>query len=952
MTLDLDSREERPSVEGRTADDECVGRVTRLAARLLGVPTAIVTLVESESRLLRDCDRLPDFCTDDPEPPSDQWFHQDVVAAGRTLSINDVRGTTLAAAGGATSVALIGAPINATATGRTIGALCAADARPRAWTADDERLLADLAAFVAAEIEVRREAELRRTTDVRLLADAMPQIVWTARPDGRLDYYNQRWFDYTGMTFEQTKDWGWKPVVHPDDLDGCIARWTHAFTTGSTHEEEIRIRRASDGAYRWHLSRALPMRGPDGKVVQWVGTSTDIHDRKVLADELEAAHADLEARVAERTIQVNDEKRFVNAVLSHIADGIVACDPAGRITYMNGAAREMQGITDAHTGRPATDLSLYEHATGQPLPWERRPLAIALRNQPMDTVEFYVHRPGGEVRDIVASARPMIDSAGDVAGAVSVWHDVTELRRSQRDLVKAKEAAEGASRSKGEFLANMSHEIRTPMTAIIGYAGLLSDGEPSAEERADYVQVIQRNGDHLLCIVNDILDLSKIEAGKMRVERMAMSPRRVVAEVESSMRVRAVERRIAFAVECAGDVPETIWSDPTRFRQVLLNLVSNAIKFTASGGVRVVLSAGAAARTLSVAVIDTGIGITQEQVGRLFEPFAQADTSTTRRFGGTGLGLAVSKRLVEMLGGSLTVESVAGRGSTFGFTIACPEMPAGAGAPAAERLARVTSAMTRLAGRVLLAEDSVDNRRLVRLYLEEAGLTVDVAVDGRAAVDAVVAADGRGEPFDLVLMDMQMPVMDGYAATRHIRGLGYADLPIVAFTAHAMAAESDRCAAAGCDDYATKPVDPVSLVETIARNLHREQRPRLTVTATDSGDPAGDVLRSELRDVRPINAILPEYVAGLPAHVAAMAASLASRDLERLISLAHQLRGSAGSYGFSGITELAATAEASLRSDGVDGGSAAVDALIRLVRRVEGYDRSREWNAEPMRRAA
>ncbi len=942
MTVDIGSLFDASQANGAARGDDCVARVVRLARRLLGVPHAAVALVEPECRLLRDCDRLPDRCTDDAGPVHQQWFHDLILAGDRPVLIADVRPSPHAAEveANAASVAFVGVPIR-TAEGRTVGTLIATDAAPRAWGGDQASLLADVASFVAAEIELRREAEARRTGDIRQLADAMPQIVWTAKPDGCLDYCNQRWFDYTGMSFEQTRDCGWKPVVHPDDLDDCIARWTRAITTGTTHEEEIRMRRASDGAYRWHLSRALPVRDGTGRILHWVGTSTDIHDRKMLADQLEA-------RVGERTRQLDGEKQFVAAVLDHITDGIVACDTAGRVTYMNGAIREMQGLPgDAATGPLAAELKLYDCRTGDLLPWDRRPLGMALRRQPMDAVECCVHRPDGHVRDVVASARPMTDAAGEVVGAVAVWHDVTELRRSRRELVKARDAAEAGSRSKGEFLANMSHEIRTPMTAIIGYAGLLSDCDHSPADRAEYVQIIRRNGDHLLCIVNDILDLSKIEAGKMRAEPMAMSPRRLVAEVESSMRVRAAERNIAFDVECGDDVPEAIWSDPTRLRQVLLNLVSNAIKFTSDGGVRLVLAGDAATGTLTIAVTDTGIGMTPDQLGHLFEPFSQADASTTRRFGGTGLGLAVSKRLVEMLGGALTAVSEVGVGSTFTCTIACGDLPAEATAPVPATPTTATPAQG-VRGRVLLVEDSADNRRLVRVYLEEAGLTVDVAEDGQAAVDAVTAADLHGEPFDLVLMDMQMPVMDGYAATREIRARGMDELPIIAFTAHAMATEADRCAAAGCDGYATKPVDPVALVDTIARHLRggRPIVPRSSPLPTRVADPpGGEAIRSEMEGVYPICRIIPEYVSGLPAHVASLTEAVRRSDDEAVWRLAHQIRGSAGSYGFPALTDMAGAAETAVREHGIDQSAETVETLIRSLRLVAGYDRSLERKA-------
>ena len=263
----------------------------------------------------------------------------------------------------------------------------------------------------------------------------------------------------------------------------------------------------------------------------------------------------------------------------------------------------------------------------------------------------------------------MTDPDGTVTGAVAAWHDVTELHRSQVELLAAKDAAEAASRAKGDFLANMSHEIRTPMTSIIGYADLLSGSERPQKVRQEFVQTIRRNGEHLLNLINDLLDLSKIEAGKMTLERIVISPARILADVESQMRVKATEKNIAFVLESTGDLPVKIHNDPTRVRQVLLNLVSNAIKFTKSGEVRITTAYNSQTQMISFSVRDTGIGLTSEQQKMLFQPFVQADTSTTRKFGGTGLGLALCKRLVDMLGGTLTLNSVAGKGSTFCFSV-------------------------------------------------------------------------------------------------------------------------------------------------------------------------------------------------------------------------------------------------------------------------------------------
>ena len=413
------------------------------------------------------------------------------------------------------------------------------------------------------------------------------------------------------------------------------------------------------------------------------------------------------------------------------------------------------------------------------------------------------------------------------------WH---QLHAQQNDLVDLNEAlreasalAEAANRAKSEFLANMSHEIRTPMTAILGFAETLLDSDLSAAEARGAIHTIQRNGRHLLAIINDILDLSKIETGQLSVEQIRFSPAQIVTDVLGLMQLRADARDLVLEAECVGLIPETICSDPTRLKQVLVNLVGNAIKFTERGRVclQVRLTEPPDGEPLmQFDVIDSGPGLTAEQRARIFKPFTQADASTTRRFGGTGLGLTISRCLAERLGGGITVESEPGRGSCFHVTIATGPLgdvplvshPLAAEASVPEPIASPADAEIQIDGRILLAEDGVDNQRLISRILERAGADVTVADNGQLALDAVNEARESLCLFDLIIMDMQMPVLDGYTACRVLRQRGYTG-PIVALTAHAMAHDREKCLAAGCDDYATKPIDRRSLLEMVRRHL-------------------------------------------------------------------------------------------------------------------------------------
>lgn len=400
--------------------------------------------------------------------------------------------------------------------------------------------------------------------------------------------------------------------------------------------------------------------------------------------------------------------------------------------------------------------------------------------------------------------------------------------------------ARAASLAKGEFLTNMSHEIRTPMTAILGYADLLLEGvddERISEERITAIRTIQRNGQHLMGVINDILDLSKVEAGKLTVERRPCSPCQILSDVVSLMRVRAADKKLGFCIEPDGPLPTSIESDSLRLRQILVNLVGNAIKFTENGGVRVIprLITGPVAM-LQVDVVDSGIGMTPEQADRLFQPFTQADSSTARRFGGTGLGLIISRRLAALLGGEITiVASTPGKGTTIRMSVATGpltgiELVSDVGralticstcSKGNETEASAATCALPLAGVcVLLAEDGVDNRRLITHMLKKAGAAVSVVENGKVAVEQAWEAVHGGKPYDIVLMDMQMPVMDGYEAAVVLRSKGY-DYPIVALTAHVMAGEREKCLAAGCDGYLTKPIKQGELVRYVLGYLDR-----------------------------------------------------------------------------------------------------------------------------------
>jgi PAS domain S-box-containing protein len=533
-------------------------------------------------------------------------------------------------------------------------------------------LTADATRFTGTTLDITERVQARqaieaREREFRLLADAMPQIVWSARPTGELDYFNQRWFDYSGSEYGDNEGHRWTQFVHPEDIPRTVERWQQALQSKSTYETEFRLR-AENGQYRWHVARARAIfeTGPDGNPIlkKWYGTNTDIHDQKTLADKLD----------------------------------------------------------------------------------------------------------------------------------------------------EARTAAERANSAKSQFLANMSHEIRTPLGAIMGFSELIKDNAASTAQREEYVAVIERNSAQLLRIIDDILDLTKVEAGMMVIENIEFSLPETLTDFASLMEFKAREKGIQFVLKSETALPSVIHSDPTRLRQILMNVVGNAIKFTDHGKVEMRVSFQN--DFLDFEIQDTGRGISPIQAANLFQPFTQADSSTTRKYGGTGLGLALTRSLAEAMHGHFALnQSALGEGSVFSVRIQArakvgAKLYSGLGPEIAP--ARPSAKAGQLQGiKILLVEDSPDNQALISIYLSRAGASVDIASDGEQGCAMALGGD-----YDIVLMDVQMPILDGIGAVKKLRQSGY-DKTIVALTAHAMKEERLRCLQAGFSDFLSKPIVREELISKV-----------------------------------------------------------------------------------------------------------------------------------------
>jgi PAS domain S-box-containing protein len=801
-------------------------------------------------------------------------------------------------------------------------------------------------------ISERKRAEdalIESESRFRLMADGCPSMIWAVNAKGETQFVNRAYREFFGETYKRVVDGDWWLVIHPEDALEFVPAFERAVREQKPFSHEVRLKRA-DGEWRWAASYGEPRFSPSGEYLGLVGLCPDITTRKE----------------AEQALQRSEEKFRQLAENIREVFWVQSLTP-GEESYVSPAYESMWGRSCESFYRDPRSWAEAIHPDDR----ERAVAAFAddVRAESVET-EYRIRTPRGEEKWIRDRAFPVYNESGRRIRMVGVAEEITHHKRYEAELVRAREGADAANQAKSRFLANMSHEIRTPMNGVIGMLQLLQ-GTDLTEEQRRFADVAQSSGRTLLALVDDILDLSKIEARKITIENRRFNLRELVEGVVQLLSVQASEKGQYVRWCVAPEIPDYVRGDAHRLRQILNNLMSNAIKFTGRGTIDLsaeLVSIDDVKTTLRFEVRDTGIGLSEGQIATLFSPFVQADTSTTRRYGGTGLGLAICKQLAEMMGGQIGVKSREREGSTFWFTavlgrIALEEQVASV---EDERLlgslllavpeAHVGTGHLGHGERILVAEDNLTNVEVIVALLQKLGYQVDAVGNG---ADAVVAV-GCGK-YDLVLMDCEMPMMDGYEATARIRASTRPDVPIVALTADAMPADRERCLAAGMNDYLAKPVELARLAAVLIRWVTGEReradsRKTNSRAEADSAVPNAKeavlqrevfdevaLLRRLMGDRELAGTVLKGFLGDLPAQLVRLRARIDGGDETGARLLVHTLKGSSATVGAAALHAVAMRMEAEDAEPWLSHCQNLLTCVEQEVVRFQGSVKNRGW---------
>lgn len=509
------------------------------------------------------------------------------------------------------------------------------------------------------DIQDERESAERENEHFQLMTEAMPVATWSTGPDGRCEYVNRLWLEAANTTLDKVVGDGWLSYLHPDDWQAAAEAWRHFIEDDRPYEVEFRIK-GKDG-YRWYLTRGKKVADANGKVIKIVGGCTDIHAQRQLAEELERL-------VQERTRQLTSAKNFTDLVIDSMSDALVVTDSEGRLSYLNSAARAF--YPDRHLPATIQDIPTESMRAADGLSEifpEDLPIARALRGEVINDFEFIWGK-----KVVAVSARAIRESDGSISGSVATIRDITVRKQAEREIERARDEAIAASQAKSRFLANVSHEVRTPMAGVMGLVELIACDTQSGDDIHDMAVTALDSCQQLHRILSNLLDASSLQAGAVSLDNRKFSVRPVVGDVVQLASPEALQKHLELTSYVAENVPEFVWGDEFRVRQILQNLVFNALKFTERGKISIsidLLTKDATASRLRFCVADTGIGIPEEQQKKIFEPFAQAEDSTTRVYGGSGLGLSISQALVNLMEGEIGFESKINQGSTFWVVI-------------------------------------------------------------------------------------------------------------------------------------------------------------------------------------------------------------------------------------------------------------------------------------------
>ncbi|HEX8472698.1 MAG TPA: PAS domain S-box protein [Pyrinomonadaceae bacterium] len=702
-----------------------------------------------------------------------------------------------------------------------------------------------LDALLASERVTRAEAEASEER-YRYLAETMPQIIWTARPDGWLDYYNQRWYEYTGMTPEETEGWGWQPVIHPEDVERCLKGWATAVKTGRNYEIEYRFRRASDSSYRWHLGRAMPLRDGAGNIVKWFGSATDIDDQKRAVEKLSCL-AEASELLASSLDYMTTIENLTRLVVPRIADWctIDIIEEDGTTHRLMAHANPVKAELAREMNRRYPPRRGLAHGLSKVIESGRSELYLDMTEELLaamahDKEHLEMMRELGAKSTVCV---PLI-ARGRTFGAIALASAESGRRYGQPALAFAEDLArlialtidnarlfqhtEEANRAKDEFLATLSHELRTPLTPVIGWVHMMRAGQLSDSDISHGLTVIDKNSQSLARLINDLLDMSAIMSGKMRIERMPVVLSSVLTEAIETVRAEADKRSIRIDIEYTPRLddatPLTISGDRTRLVQVFWNLLNNAVKFSVEGG-RVRVACDHTATKARIHVEDQGRGIPPEFLPYVFDRFRQADASTTRAYGGLGIGLALVKSFVEAHGGTVAAASDGnGHGSRFTITLPLLRAKQTAEIASTDDHDRTQDATTRPVGsvrRVLIVEDANDTLEMLQAIFERQGFETTLCETGAEALR--IAASMW---FDIIVSDIGLPQIDGYELLKRLRQMPHLrNTPAVALTGYATKKDAEAAYLAGFDLHIPKPVDPTVLTDSLEKLIEQKAHP-------------------------------------------------------------------------------------------------------------------------------